>query len=251
ARVTKLERAAGRRKKAQRKLRAKQRLYEEILSAEPNAILLVDAKTMRVEEANDAAFNLYGYGREEFLKLEVADISAEPKKTTRAVRDTLKAGGDTITRRYHRKKNGAIFPAEVTAHAFALGKRRKICAVVRDVTEHRWAHEELIRIHAAVAGASDAVLIIDLNERAIYTNAAFHDMFGCTTETMNEAGVESIFTDAEAASQVLRNALAGKNWAGEVGMATVEGKHLTALVRSTPVLNDEERIIDVLLIFSD
>jgi len=47
--------------------------------------------------------------------------------------------------RYHRKKDGTVFPVEISSSTFALPGRRILCGVVRDITERRKTEEELSR----------------------------------------------------------------------------------------------------------
>ncbi|MGD2175661.1 MAG: diguanylate cyclase [Candidatus Brocadiaceae bacterium] len=247
-RVRELEQEAAGRRAALQKTR---QMFEEILSAEPNAILTFDAESVRVAQVNDAAVELYGYSREEFGELRFTDLSAEPDRTQGNVAEALVAERDIISGEYHRTRDADIFPAEVTTHAFDLGEGTSLCAVVRDVTENRWAHEELLRIRAAVASASDAVLIVDLNQKAIYANEAFRRLFACDLERMEREGLESLFADPEVTQQLRRATYNGKNWSGETEMVAADGSRFTGFVRGTPVRDEENRVIDMLVLFSD
>ena len=97
-------------------------------------------------DANPAAVALYGYSRDELLGLRQVDLSAEPEETLRAAREALAFGAVLIPLRYHRKKDGTIFPVEVRMGPFSLDGRRALLASFRDITERKRTEAELERM---------------------------------------------------------------------------------------------------------
>jgi signal transduction histidine kinase len=49
--------------------------------------------------------------------------------------------------RFHKKKDGTIFPVEVAASSLMNGNKKLYCAVVRDITERRKLEEERLKSH--------------------------------------------------------------------------------------------------------
>ena len=131
--------------RAERKLRESEEKYHQLFESESDAILVVDAVTKRFEEVNRAAQLLYGYSREEFLALMLEDISAEQEKT-RTKLENLRNGemGDsTVYHRYFKKKDGTVFPGELSLATYASMGRQKIIGSIRDITERHQKEEEL------------------------------------------------------------------------------------------------------------
>ncbi len=62
-------------------LRESEERYRRLFELESDAIVLVDNETGHVLEVNAAATTLYGYSREEWLRMNHADVSAEPDRT--------------------------------------------------------------------------------------------------------------------------------------------------------------------------
>jgi PAS domain S-box-containing protein len=107
--------------------------------------VVVDAVTKRFEEVNRAAQLLYGYSREEFLTLLLEDISAEQDKT-RAKLESIRngeMGGSIVYYRYFKKKDGTVFPGELSLATYASMGRQKIIGAVRDITERHQKEVEL------------------------------------------------------------------------------------------------------------
>src|SRR5262245_56297058 len=74
--------------------------------AGPDAMSIFDPVTKRILQVNDAWLSLYGYTREEAVSMTVADVSAEPDATRRAVERATPRGGATIELRWHQRKDG-------------------------------------------------------------------------------------------------------------------------------------------------
>jgi PAS domain S-box-containing protein len=129
------------RKSLEKALRASEEKYRNVFAAESDSLFLIDRETGAILETNDAACRLYGYTREELLRLRIADISAEPEATKRGLRDLQRR----IPVRYYRKKNGTVFPVDLSVSLFLLDDRQVIVAAARDITDRIKAEEELQR----------------------------------------------------------------------------------------------------------
>jgi PAS domain S-box-containing protein len=124
-------------------MRESEEKYRQIFNTESDAIMLFDAESRYFIDVNDAALSLYGYSREEFLKLMHQNITAEPEKSDISVMQTLKGELLRIPVRYHKKKDGTIFPVEISASTFTLKNRKVLCGVIRDITERMQTEKAL------------------------------------------------------------------------------------------------------------
>src|SRR5665811_911019 len=70
------------------------------------------------------------------------DISAEPDSTRRVAIE----GERLIPIRWHRKRDGTVFPVEITAGHFEWKGRSVHVAAIRDITERTQAEEEHLRL---------------------------------------------------------------------------------------------------------
>ena len=74
-------------------------------------MFLIDNETGRVLEVNEAASLLYGYSRDELLQMNHTRLCAEPPETRRVtLRNEIR-----VPLRFHRKKDGTVFPVEIAA----------------------------------------------------------------------------------------------------------------------------------------
>jgi PAS domain S-box-containing protein len=131
--------ATTERKEAQEALVQSEGRYRQLFELESDAIVLVDAESGQVLEANGAACSLYGYTREEWLSMKHTDVSLEPEQTLSSARD----GTTWIPVRRHRTKDHVTIQVEITAAHFELNGRRVILSALRDVTEREKAAQAL------------------------------------------------------------------------------------------------------------
>jgi two-component system, cell cycle sensor histidine kinase and response regulator CckA len=116
------------------------RLFENDLVA----MLIIDGETLRIEDANDAAVRLYGYGCEELTsRMTAADLSAESEAPETAFRrSALTGAAEYVAERLHRRKDGSVFPVEMVLGRCTSGGRKIIYALANDLTDRKRAEEE-------------------------------------------------------------------------------------------------------------
>ncbi|MFZ1984782.1 MAG: PAS domain S-box protein [Desulfatitalea sp.] len=105
--------------------------YSLLFNLLSDPIMLVAKETGRILEINTAAEKCYGYPRKELLTMHNSDLLAE------AVQREPEAPLDTeqiIPLRPHRKKNGSIFPVEITATYFTWQGQEVQLALIRDIS---------------------------------------------------------------------------------------------------------------------
>jgi len=134
------------RKQVEDALRLSEARYRELFSAVLDPIHVFDADTLQFIDINESALRCYGYTREEFLNLKATDISADPENSRKSIEETVAEQRALL--RYHRKKDGTVFPVEISAVRFLLRERALICGVVRDITERKRAEAEKEKLEA-------------------------------------------------------------------------------------------------------
>ncbi len=116
--------------------------YRQLFEMESDAIFLVDNDTMQILEANSAASRMYGYTRDEFLRMRTTDISAEPEETERVIRERL----SEVPVRYHKKNDGTVFPVETKLNYFIWKGRSVRNAAIRDISARLKAEDEKLAL---------------------------------------------------------------------------------------------------------
>ncbi len=121
----------------------KLQLFRTLLDQSNDAIEVVDPENLRFLDANEKACTALGYSREELLSLSVFDI--DPKITPSSVaeiKEQLRKSGSLVAESLHRRKDGSIFPVEVSMKWVQL-ERDYVIAIAHDLTIRRQAEEKL------------------------------------------------------------------------------------------------------------
>jgi PAS domain S-box-containing protein len=127
-------------RRAQRELVARlvesEARHRGVFETSSDAILLVDAETGLLEDANPAAERLYGRARAALRRLRYADLldpEAEPSEPL---------PGDRAAPARHRRADGTAFPVEITVGDLQLHDRGLRVLSIRDVSERERTERE-------------------------------------------------------------------------------------------------------------
>jgi PAS domain S-box-containing protein len=183
-RVRELEKAELQRRRAEEALRQDEDKFRRLFELESDALFLIDNADGRILEANRSATVIYGYSRKELLKLRNIDLSAEPEQTSQATREQL----PIVPVRYHRKKDGTVFPVEITGSHFGWRGRKVHIAAIREIGWRLHIEEELReseqRYRTLFERNLNPIAIIDKTGRYIDVNPAFLEFTGKTREQL-------------------------------------------------------------------
>lgn len=162
-----------RRVRAEQALQASEVRYEELFAANPQPMWFFDEETLRFLAVNDAAVSHYGYSREEFLAMTIADI--RPPEDIPRLQQTL--ANHTAERQNlshagvwrHRRKDGSEIQVEITSHVMDYNGRPARVILVNDVTERLRVQERVAeyvnRLEHAMTGTAAAIAqIMDLRD---------------------------------------------------------------------------------------
>jgi diguanylate cyclase (GGDEF)-like protein/PAS domain S-box-containing protein len=126
--------------KTWREREATERRYRTVAQQLDDSLLLAQAETGTLIEANPAVAKMLGYESAEILRLKLQDLSASltPAKLSR-IRDR-----QNVVRRsvMMRNKQGARLPVEVTMTWLHIERQPLVCVVARDITAQRKAERQ-------------------------------------------------------------------------------------------------------------
>ncbi len=130
-------------------LRQSKENYQLLFDKSPLAKWVIDLETFAFLEVNEAAVKHYGYSRDEFRRLTLADIRTKEElgPFERAIKEArtkgIKFEGRFETK--HRKKNREVINVDVRYTEIVYNGRKALLAAVIDVTERKRAEEDVKR----------------------------------------------------------------------------------------------------------
>lgn len=182
--------------RSQLELMENEQRYRSVFEAGRDAILILDRTTGEVLDSNRAARRLFGYTAEEMESLNyIRDIAAEPDRGL----EVLGASAGRMPIRQHRRKDGAVFPAEATLSPFTVSGGQLATVFVRDITSRKVVEEALregARLYRAVV-EDQTELICRYRPDGVLTfvNQAYARFFGGTEESLVGVNFRSKIAD--------------------------------------------------------
>jgi diguanylate cyclase (GGDEF)-like protein/PAS domain S-box-containing protein len=138
------------RKLAEEALLESETRYRSLFEQSSDAIFLLDTEAPNIGKilsANSAAVRMHGYSTKELLKLKISDLdTAEDAKKTPQLLKRILAGEIMSFEVMHRKKDGTIFPVEVSVSLMEIGNRKLILAIDRDISKRKKIEVERDRL---------------------------------------------------------------------------------------------------------
>lgn len=123
------------RARSQKALEDSEERYRTLFEVHPNAMWVVDAKSLAFLAVNDEAVRQYGYTREEFLSMSADQIRPEEDvaELLKAFEDRSRTYKQRVWR--HKKKSGELMYVEIVSFNLEFDGKMARLAVINDITE--------------------------------------------------------------------------------------------------------------------
>jgi diguanylate cyclase (GGDEF)-like protein/PAS domain S-box-containing protein len=126
----------------------------------------------RIVEVNDQACRSLGYSREELCTRTVFDIAPDLTQEWwfEHWKGIIGAKKSETTEMHHRRKDGSIFPVEVTTNYLEYADRSFAFSFVKDITERKRHEEQLkhLATHDELTGLANRALLLDRLEQSLH-----------------------------------------------------------------------------------
>jgi PAS domain S-box-containing protein len=164
-----------------RSLLESEKTYRLVFSHELDPMSLFDPATGAILDVNESWVRLYGYSRDEALAMKVVEVSAEPSETRSAIAKLPLNASLRVDIRWHRAKDGTVFPVELTAGKLLLEGREVTYAVMRDITQRQRAEQALARSEASYRALIESMpdgVIVHRQGMIVYMSPSARRMLG-------------------------------------------------------------------------
>ncbi|NWJ98746.1 MAG: PAS domain S-box protein [Chloroflexi bacterium] len=133
-------------------------------------------------EANQAAALTYGYSLEELQSLNIHDLRLPGTLTLVSTQMQQAYTSGTMFETYHHRKNGTIFPVEISSRGIDLENERVILSVIRDITERKRNEEALReseeRYRSVVNAMSEGIILQNVDGTVLASNPSATQILG-------------------------------------------------------------------------
>jgi PAS domain S-box-containing protein len=176
-------RAAQAETQSEQAIRASELRYRRLFETAQDGILILDADTGQVVDANPFMKDLLGYSQEEFLGKKLWEIG--PFKGAGASKIAFAELQHADRIRYEglplETKDGRRVEVEFISNAYLVDQKRLIQCNIRNITERKRAEEELrwktAFLEAQVDSALDGILVVDNQGKKILQNQRLNELW--------------------------------------------------------------------------
>jgi diguanylate cyclase (GGDEF)-like protein/PAS domain S-box-containing protein len=166
--------------------------FRTLFEASPDSLLLIDPHDRwRILDCNSTACQMNGYTHDELVGQSIDILNLTPGDPTERADYLERILQNNVLRleTLHRRKDGTVFPVEVSTSIIKLGGREVVLGIDRDITERKLAEQNLreseSRFHAIFELA--AIGVAEINSRTgkfVRVNQKYCDIFGFSREDM-------------------------------------------------------------------
>ncbi len=170
--------------------------YRLLFEKAHDAIFIIDAEgpdSGRIVAANETAASMHGYTVEELLKMSIMDVDSPEDARLSVERRALIMKGQWLHAVInHRKKDGTIFPVEISSGLMEQGGHKYFFAIERDVTERRKTDEKI-----AAALKEKEVLLKEVYHRTKNNMQVISSLLGLQAAAVEDRLLQRAFKEMQ------------------------------------------------------
>jgi len=111
-------------------------------------------------EVNDAACKMYGYAREEFLRMTPSDINTPGlEEISMRICEDLETGGRSLAEAAHRTRDGKTIPVELHINRCTLSGRNAVVTIARNITDKKAYESKILESATASQKAMESTIL--------------------------------------------------------------------------------------------
>lgn len=179
-RIALLEETLREKEKIGEALQDSEKRYRRLFESAKDGILILDAVTGKVVDVNPFLMQLLGYSYDEFCGKFIWEIGAF--KDIAASKDAFNILQENEYIRYEdlplETKNGQPVAVEFVSNVYLVDHSKVIQCNIRDITAHKRAKAERLRLMAAIEQVGEAIVMTDAQGIIQFVNPAFQQMTG-------------------------------------------------------------------------
>ena len=174
----------------------------QFLTKYANDIIMLCDGEYNIIDANERAIEVYGYKPDELFKLNVRDIRAvDAQKSIESDFDKAAAKKGAIYEVVHKRKDGSVFPVEVSNRLIEIDEKKYFQGIIRDITERKRFENKLREANEDLESANRELTASDeeLRDQMVQLQASRNELL------VSEQKYRSLFESTGTAMVIIEN----------------------------------------------
>jgi PAS domain S-box-containing protein len=199
----------------------------------------------KLKIANQTFANILGYDSvEEILKQNIREIYYNEEERTKLINKHSPIGSGFASEVRWKKEDGSTIWIQLSSHAIKdqMGNIKYFEGFVTDITDRKKAEDKLQLLAEAVRGSGEGISITDLDNKLIFVNESFLNIFGYEEDEIIGKNINFLRADKklEPHPEEIRKATIRDGWSGELLNKKKDGTLFPISLSTSTVFNDED-----------
>jgi len=228
--------------------------YHQLFEESAAVKLALDPENGKIVDANKAAEEFYGYSRNQLLSMKITDINTRSWAEISAEIENAANEKRLCFNFKHRLASGEIRDVEVYSGPVDLGGKTILYAIVHDITDRKKSEESLRRFTSIFEASSEAVMVVDSDNRIVAINPAFTDITGYAlheVEGKNPRIMASGRHDDAFYREMWRSLETYGYWQGEIWDKRKNGEVFPEWLTINTIYDEQGNVRERVALFSD
>lgn len=219
------------------------KMLDYYIQNSPEPIFVFDKESLKFLEINQAALDLYGYTRDEFLRLDLTDLYS-PEDFQSLIESLKNSVSEKTTSIFKQKtKEGKDIYVQLTYNDFKFNDLDSFFVIVKDITKNLWLESENKLYKELIENTSDIIIETDEFGFIKSINNSAISKLGYDKDYLLDSSLSSLVPDEERGI-INSNLFSGKTKSLtelKTSLKKSNGQFIEAKIISVPVknLNDE------------
>jgi len=221
------------------------RMFDILIQNNPEPIFIYDTENLRFIEVNEAALDLYGYRKDEFLQMDLTDLYTPEDIQTLLDSSSFASKEGKFTGPFkHKKKDGSYVYVEISKISFNYKDKNAHFNIIKDVSE-KLDVDKKNQLFKTVFDNTDSMLFVtDHAGFIIYSNNSVYDILEYSKNDIENTLFTAFFRNEERGNI---NSAIFQSHLKESVKITSELKHkngafIKAEITASPVLNYKNEV---------
>ena len=226
--------------------------FQELLQSIYDGALITDLKGV-VLNANDRAVQFLQYTRDEFVRRDIISLlSGANESLLSTIWETLQNDRFVLIQVFCLRKDGSMFPAEISVNRLHLSGKEYLSFFIRDITLRKESEERLRTGYNAIQNSGNGIAIADIEANIGYCNPAMLRLWGFENpDELRDRNIRNFLVDESKADEIIASVSRGEAWSSELEMRRDDGRTFYVQASVAANLNPDGEIVGMVLSLLD